>query len=56
VAGSCEGGNEMLIPKYKRVKFFAVCETVSQEVLGSGEVKLKVTIRSYISASVLQAA
>ena len=41
MAGSCEGGNEMLIPKNKAVKFFAICETVSQEGLGSGKVKLK---------------
>jgi hypothetical protein len=31
----------MLIPKNKAVKFFAICETVSQEGRGSGEVKLK---------------
>jgi len=41
VAGSCEGGNEMLIPKNKAVNFLAICETVSQEGLSSGEVKLK---------------
>ena len=41
VAGSCEGGNEMLSPKNKAVNFFAICDTASQEGLGSGEVKLK---------------
>jgi hypothetical protein len=41
VAGSSEGGNQMLIPTNTVVSFFAICETFSQEELGSRAVKLQ---------------